>query len=113
MFASENLKEVYEQKYKRGQAGVECVALVCGTESVDRNRARIRISRAGIAMTTSHPILTVTPQFDGGRWKLRLAYAPLEIAKQIRASVPFESTLASIKTGLRWIDVKNENEATQ
>src|SRR5215471_12082331 len=111
MFASENLKEVYEQKYKRGQAGVECVALVCGTESVDRNRARIRISRAGIAMTTSHPIFTVTPQFDGGRWKLRLEFARLEIAKQTRASTLFKSTRANTETRSRWIPVKNENEA--
>jgi hypothetical protein len=28
-------------------------------------------------MTTSHPIFAATPQFDGGRWKLRLEYTPL------------------------------------
>jgi hypothetical protein len=64
-------------------------------------------------MTTSQTIFMASPQFDGGRWKLRLEYAPLEIAKQTKASMPFESTLASTETRSRWIPVKNENEATR
>jgi len=60
-------------------------------------------------MTTSHPIFTATPQFDGGRWKLRLEYAPLEIAKQFTASTDFDSTAgAGIKTESDGGSVKNE-----
>jgi hypothetical protein len=54
-----------------------------------------------------------TPQFDSGRWKLRLENALLEIGKPSRASTPFESTLASTENRSRWIHVKNENEATR
>jgi hypothetical protein len=54
-----------------------------------------------------------TPQFDGGRWKLRLENAPLGIGKPNWASTPFESTLASTETRSRWIPVKNEYEATR
>jgi len=64
-------------------------------------------------MRPSQTIFMATPQFDAGRWKLRLEYAPLEIAKQASASVPSESTLASSETRSRWIAEKNENEATQ
>jgi len=64
-------------------------------------------------MTTSQTILIATPQFDGGRWKLRLEYEPLQIPKQTRASMPFESTLAKAEARSRWIPLKNENEATQ
>jgi len=61
-------------------------------------------------MTTSQPIFTATPQFDGGRWKLRLDYSPLE---QNRANMPFESTLAGTEIRSRCIPVKSENEATR
>jgi hypothetical protein len=81
MFTSENLKEVYEQKSKRWQCGVERILLACGTQPVDRNRA------PGIAMTTSQTIFTATPQFDGGRWKLRLERAPSSTDRQFTGPV--------------------------
>jgi len=64
-------------------------------------------------MTTSPTIFTATPQFDGGRWKLRLEYAPLDFAKQNRASMPFEWMLAGTENRSRCIPLKNEHEATQ
>jgi len=62
-------------------------------------------------MRTPQTIFIATPQFDGGRWKLRLENAPLEIGKPNWASTPFESTLASTENRSGWIRVKNENEA--
>jgi hypothetical protein len=33
-------------------------------------------------MKTSHPELIATPQFDSGRWKLRLERVPIPVDKQ-------------------------------
>jgi hypothetical protein len=38
-------------------------------------------------MTTSHTIFTATPQFDGGRWKLRLERVPSSTDKQFTGLV--------------------------
>jgi hypothetical protein len=60
-------------------------------------------------MTTSHSTLMATPQFDGGRWKLRLAYEPLGIAKQFTASAGLHSiTRAGTKTESHGDSIKNE-----
>jgi hypothetical protein len=60
-------------------------------------------------MTTSHPIFTGTPQFDGGRWKLRLDCVPLDFFKQFTASADLDSTAgAGTKTESNEDPVKNE-----
>jgi hypothetical protein len=62
-------------------------------------------------MTTSHHIFTATPQFDSGRWKLRLDFAPLNIAKQTTASTAFDPTARDgNETEFPWVTAKNENK---
>jgi hypothetical protein len=50
--------------------------------------ARIRRrGRDGRIMKTSQPVLIATPQFDSGRWKLRLERVPSSTDKQFTGPV--------------------------
>ena len=41
-------------------------------------------------MKTSHPELIATPQFDSGRWKLRLEVVPVDPVNDITMGMDFD-----------------------
>jgi hypothetical protein len=71
---------------------LERFLLVCGISLFIAvgNRIRNR-SRDGSIMKTSQAEVSGKPQFDSGRWKLRLELVPLSAGKQATISTDFDS----------------------
>jgi hypothetical protein len=63
-------------------------------------------------MTTSHHVFAATPQFDSGRWKLRLEFVPLDIAKHWMPSTSLDSR-APLGIESVSVSVRHDKEVTR
>jgi hypothetical protein len=61
-------------------------------------------------MTTSPQAFMGTAQFDSGRWKLRLEYAPLDLAKGTASTACDSMVGAATETESPLVSAKNENK---
>jgi hypothetical protein len=86
MSVFERLRKVHEEKTDSRKLRLESFFLGCGTVAVDcRGDCGDWIPGPGLdqnSMKARQPELRGIPQFDSGRWKLRLELVPLSTDKQ-------------------------------